>query len=59
VAEASAEAAARDVASINFMMVERGIAVSGIEVAEASLEDIFLRTIARPAPAGAQLKLAA
>ncbi len=59
VAEASAEAAARDVAAINFMMVERGIAVSGIEVAEASLEDIFLRTIARPAPAGAQLKLAA
>jgi ABC-2 type transport system ATP-binding protein len=59
VAETSSEAAARDVATINFMMVERGIAVSGIEVAEPSLEDIFVRTVSAPAPAGAALKLAA
>jgi ABC-2 type transport system ATP-binding protein len=59
VADACSEVAARDVATINFMMVERGIAVSGIEVAEASLEDIFMRTVSAPAPAVAPLKLAA
>lgn len=59
IADASSEAAARDVAAINFLMVERGIRVSGIQVAEPTLEDIFVRTTSAPAPADAALKLAA
>jgi ABC-2 type transport system ATP-binding protein len=43
VAEGSAQAAARDIPAINFLMVERGIHVLGIEVAEPSLEDFFVQ----------------
>ena len=46
VAGGSAEVAAREVARINATMVERGIAVSGIRVAEPSLEEIFLTAVA-------------
>jgi ABC-type multidrug transport system ATPase subunit len=45
-AGANADRAARDVARINARMVERGLAVSGIEVAEPSLEEIFMTAIA-------------
>ena len=45
VAGPSAEAAARDVAALNFLMVEQGLAVSGIEVVEPSLEDIFMAVV--------------
>ena len=48
VAPCSAEAAARQVAQINFCMVERGLAVGGIQVAEPSLEDIFMTAVAAP-----------
>jgi ABC-type multidrug transport system ATPase subunit len=56
VTPASSEAAARDIAAINRMLVERGIRVSGVEVLEPSLEDIFVRTIerARTDPAASQ-----
>ena len=53
VAAGSAEAAARQVAQINFCMVERGLAVSGIQVAEPSLEDIFMTAVAAPGRAAA------
>jgi ABC-2 type transport system ATP-binding protein len=43
-----------DVAAINFMLVERGVRVSGIEVREASLEQIVHDTIEQ-----ADLRLAA
>jgi ABC-type multidrug transport system ATPase subunit len=46
VAGPAADRAARDVARINACMVERGLAVSGIEVAEPSLEEIFMTAIA-------------
>ena len=60
VAPASADAAARDVARINAMMVERGLAVSGIHVAEPSLEDIFVAATGAPSSAHSPtLKLAA
>lgn len=59
VAPHCADAAARDIVRINVMMVEKGIGVLGIEVAEPSLEDIFVATLAsRPARPG-PLKLAA
>ena len=45
VAPSSAERAARDIAAINFLMVERGIEVLGIEVAEPSLEDFFVDSL--------------
>jgi ABC-2 type transport system ATP-binding protein len=57
-----AEQAARDIASINSLMVERGIEVTGIQVSEPSLEDYFLRAIAPARQASAcpdQLSLAA
>jgi ABC-2 type transport system ATP-binding protein len=38
----SAAAAARDMPELNFLMVERGIHVLAIEVAEPSLEELFL-----------------
>jgi len=47
VTPASSEAAARDIATINRMLVEWGVRVSGLEVLEPSLEDIFVRTIER------------
>jgi ABC-2 type transport system ATP-binding protein len=50
---ASADAAAGDVADINFMLVEAGIRVSGIEVREPSLEQLFHDTIAAPSPLAA------
>ena len=60
VAPGSADTAARDVARINAMMVERGLAVSGIHVAEPSLEDIFVAATGAPPSAGSPtLKLAA
>ena len=49
----SADAAARQIAQINFCMVERGLAVSGISVAEPSLEEIFMRAVAAPLPLAA------
>jgi ABC-2 type transport system ATP-binding protein len=57
--DASAEAAARDIAAINFLMVEQGIEVLGIEVAEPSLEDVFLRGAGRAAAANAAATAAA
>lgn len=45
VAPASAALAASEIAAINFMLVEHGIRVSGLEVTEPSLEEIFVRTI--------------
>ena len=53
VAPGSAEAAARQIAEINFCMVERGLAVSGIRIAEPSLEDIFMAAVAEPRPLAA------
>ena len=50
----SAEAAARDVAAINFLMVEQGLAVSGIEVAKPSLEEIFMAAVGQD-PAAADI----
>ena len=38
---AAADRAAPDVAAINFMLVEAGIRVSGLEVKEPSLDQIF------------------
>jgi len=46
IADVSAPRAARDIAAINFMMVEHGIEVLGIEVAEPSLEDFFVASLA-------------
>jgi ABC-2 type transport system ATP-binding protein len=42
----SADAAAPELATINFMLVEAGIRVSGIELREPSLEQMFHDTIA-------------
>jgi ABC-2 type transport system ATP-binding protein len=44
-----AQAAEPDIAAINFMLVEQGIRVSGIEVREPSLEQIFHDTIEQAA----------
>jgi ABC-2 type transport system ATP-binding protein len=62
IADSSAARAARDIAEINFMMVERGIEVLGIEVAEPSLEDFFVASLAAgraDAPANQLTRLAA
>ena len=45
VSASSAERAALEIAEINFLMVERGIHVLGIEVAEPSLEDFFVDSL--------------
>jgi ABC-2 type transport system ATP-binding protein len=45
VADRCAEAAAADISAINFLMVERGIEVLGISVAEPSLEDYFVQAL--------------
>ena len=52
-ADASADAAAREISALNFLMVERGIEVLGIEVAEPSLEELFIRQLRLPEPEGA------
>ena len=57
-----AAVAASEIAVINFLLVERGIRVSGLEVREPSLEEIFIRTIGSgfaPAAAPPPLALAA
>ncbi len=59
VAPGSSEAAARDIATINFILVEQGIRVCGLEVLEPSLEDIFVRTIAANEPASSAPRHAA
>ncbi len=41
----SSALAAREIATVNFILVENGIRVSGIAVRQPSLEDIFLRSI--------------
>ena len=45
ISDSSSARAARDISAINFMMVERGIEVLGIEVAEPSLEDFFVASL--------------
>jgi ABC-2 type transport system ATP-binding protein len=50
IGDGSAETAAREIATINFLLVEKGVRVSGIQVCEPSLEDIFHDAIE---PAGA------
>ena len=54
VAAESADAAARDIAAINFLMVESGIHVLGIEVTEPSLEDFFVHQSRRARPPALQ-----
>jgi ABC-2 type transport system ATP-binding protein len=49
VADRSSDAAAADIAAINFLMVERGFHVLGIEVAEPSLENFFVQESRRAA----------
>ncbi len=46
IADESSARAAQDIAAINLMMVERGIEVLGIQVAEPSLEDFFVASLA-------------
>jgi ABC-2 type transport system ATP-binding protein len=53
VADVSADLAAREIATINFVMVENGIMVSGIDVSEPCLEETIMGAISNAVSSGA------